>query len=214
MYMHKNGVKYRKIEKSDLEQLWCLKQESWWGTHGTPIMSRRDQEVWFENLGETTVMIAEIAAASLAHKCQEETIPVGVGIYSNIDWVNRSCDLSGSIYSFARGGETSKLAFECGLDFGFEILNMRRIQAEVMEYNLPAQKLEIDHLGFTVEGRRRKAVYKSGVYYDSIILGILRHEWEERLVARGMTNGCNNNIDHEKNCKLAKRALDSKATDQ
>ena len=69
---------------------------------------------------------------------------------------------------------------------------MRRIGAEVLEYHIAAQKLEISHLGFKVEGRRRKAVYKCGKYYDSICLGLLRDEWEreERVKAYG-EDGCN-----------------------
>ena len=217
MYEHKNGIKYRKIEKKDLEQLWNLKQESWWGTHGTPLISRHDQEKWFENLdSKTMVMIAEsmFPYKTTLETIREEYRPIGVGIYSNIDWVGRSCDLSGSIYASYRGSEIVKHAFECGLDFGFEILNMHRIQAEVLEYNIAAQKLEINHLGFKVEGRRRKAVYKSGVYYDSIVLGILHDEWRDRRVYRDMVFGCNKNIDHEKNLELAERAMDLKATGQ
>ena len=208
MYEHKNGVKYRKAEECDLGGLFDLKQESWWGTHGAPIMNVQDQKDWFKNLdNRTLVMVAQVFIAQ-ENSVHEFWNTVGVGIYSNFDWVARTCDISGSIFKGFRGTEHTKNAFECGLDFGFEMLNMHRIQAEVVEYNLAAQKLEIDHLGFTVEGRRRSAVYKAGEYYDSIILGILRDEWYGTKCDRDMENGCNKNVDHEKLSELATEAMD------
>jgi RimJ/RimL family protein N-acetyltransferase len=200
MYEHKNGIKYRKIKRDDLGSLFKLKEESWWGTHGTPVMSMRDQTEWYENLdsNKTLVMITEAYTKIDKDDMNSFWYPIGVGIYSNIDWVARTCDLSGSIYKYFRGRKIVKDAFECGLDFGFEILNLHRIQAEAVEYNVPAQKLEIDHLGFKVEGRRRECVYKAGRYYDSIMLGMTRDEWLDKCEKRGWKECCKN-ISHE-NC--------------
>jgi RimJ/RimL family protein N-acetyltransferase len=35
-------------------------------------------------------------------------------------------------------------------------------------------------LGFTQEGRFRKARIVRGEYFDSVVYGVLREEWEER----------------------------------
>jgi RimJ/RimL family protein N-acetyltransferase len=200
MYEHKTGIRYRKVTQNDSTDLYRLKAESWWGTHTTPVMNHLDQFNWINGLDdkETLVMIAEAEVGPAMKSRWEE---VGVGVYSNFDWIGRTCNISGSIYKEHRK-KHSKNAFQCGLDFGFEILNMQRIQAEVLEYNIAAQKLEVEELGFTVEGRRRKAVYKAGQYYDSIMLGMLRVEWGATVYARYDTGtphpSCNNNVDHNK----------------
>lgn len=189
LYDHKDGVGLRKIQKGDLYRLLSLKLESWWGTHHSPIINIEDQQKWYDSIPDDQLFM-------IATKNEK---PIGLAIYTDIDYINRSLNISGSIFSeFRADTELVKAAFSCGLDFGFEFLNMRRIGAEVLEYHLAAQYLEINHLGFTVEGRRRKAVYKSGLYYDSICLGLLRDEWEEqdRVLSYMKKDGtCNLNFD-------------------
>jgi RimJ/RimL family protein N-acetyltransferase len=196
MYDHKDGVTLRKIEKSDLSVLLKLKQESWWGTHKSPIINSDDQVCWYDNIpNDQLFMVAEI---------QPSKDIVGVAAYTNIDWVNRTLQISGSILkdhrsSWAYGG------FCSGLDFAFEMLNMRRVEAEVLEYHIAAQKIEIDILGFAIEGRKRKAVYKCGQYYDSLILGLLREEWQESSRVKNHGDTCNKNFSHLFFQKLIKR---------
>lgn len=47
---------------------------------------------------------------------------------------------------------------------------------EVLEYNQTAQNL-YRKIGFVEEGRKRKAVFKNGVYVDEMIMGLLRGEY-------------------------------------
>lgn len=206
MYDHYTGMKMDKIDQSDLEDLFLLKQESWWGTHSTPIINREDQLKWYENLPKSTLVMS-VRAEVMPHVGSVPTVTkIGVAIYSNIDPVNRSCDLSGSIFKKYRSiAPHVNHAFLAGADFGFEMLNLNRIQAEVLEYHLAAQKLEIDVIGFKAEGRRREAVYKAGAYYDSIILGMTRSEWEVTKASRNLTS-CNKNVDVVRNQRLAQQA--------
>ena len=46
MYIHKNGICLRKIERSDLPKLKELKNESWFGTHHVTFLNDYDQEKW------------------------------------------------------------------------------------------------------------------------------------------------------------------------
>lgn len=183
MYNHKEGISLRKVERDDLFELFALKQESWWGTHKVLISNSEDQQRWFNCIPTDQLFM-------IAYQPKDNRT-VGVAVYSDIDWVSRSLNISGSIMKEFRNPTSVKAAFSAGLDFAFEMLNMRRVGAEVLEFNRPSQKLEIDHLGFTVEGRKRKAVYRCGEYYDSIVLGLLREEWrsQERVLAH---NGCCN----------------------
>ena len=193
MYDHYTGIQMDKSSKADLEDLFLLKQESWWGTHTTPFINREDQLHWYENLPKST-LVMNVKSEVVHHMNSNPVVTnVGVAIYSNIDPINRSCDLSGSIFKKYRSiGTGVNGAFLAGADFGFEMLNLNRIQAEVLEYHLAAQKLEIDLIGFMVEGRRREAVYKANAYYDSIMLGMTRSEWEISKIKRNVDTCCNN----------------------
>jgi hypothetical protein len=121
---------------------------------------------------------------------------IGVAVYTDIDWIGRSLRIAGSIFEQARCVPgVVKDAFSAGLDFAFEMLNMRRVEAEVLMSNRAGQLLEVNHLGFRVEGVRRQAVYKCGMYIDSIILGMLREEWEQQNRVRSYNGSCNCTFD-------------------
>lgn len=196
MYDHKDGITLRKLTRDRLSDLYCLKQESWWGTHKTLIVNHEDQERWFQNIPSDQLFMT-------AFQGQEA---IGIAIYTDIDWLNRSLSISGSIFKRHRVPEVVKPAFSAGLDFAFEILNMRRVQAEVLATNIPSQRLEINHLGFKVEGVRRQAVYKCGMYIDSLILGLLREEWEQQSRIRAYGGSCCATFNAEKMRRAASRA--------
>lgn len=196
MYNHKEGISLRKVEKKDLPLLLELRNANWWGTHATSIINNEDQYKWFENLGNNELFM-------VGEKANENEI-IGVASYTKIDWINQSLSISGSVFKKHRP-LCAKSSFLAGLDFAFEILNMRRIEAEVLEYHIAAQKLEIDLLGFVVEGHKRKSVYKCGKYYDSIILGILRDDWQNSSRIKSYGDTCNKDFSHKLFEKIIQR---------
>jgi UDP-4-amino-4,6-dideoxy-N-acetyl-beta-L-altrosamine N-acetyltransferase len=64
----------------------------------------------------------------------------------------------------------------CGLDYGFKILGLRRITAEVMESNPKAISLH-KRLGFVQEGCFRAHVLKNGRYHDVLTLALVADDW-------------------------------------
>lgn len=64
------------------------------------------------------------------------------------------------------------------IEYGFMQLNLHRISSSVIECNTRSQKMH-EKLRFTEEGCYRKKIYKNGKYWDKIIFGILKEEWEE-----------------------------------
>jgi RimJ/RimL family protein N-acetyltransferase len=191
MYIHKNNVKLVKIEKTDLKVLKNLKNESWFGTHNITFVNDYDQEKWFESLNNNKTLVLKAII-------NDEF----VGLYkiTNIDWVNRKYDSAHDILENYRGKGYSKLVLEAGIDFGFEVLNMNRIDTEVLENNIASLKTAI-WVGFIQEGVKRKCVHKCGEYLDSIFLGILKEDWMllERVVK---FNGICNNSYKPKNDKM------------
>lgn len=204
MYHHKDGSYLRKVEKNDLERLLKLKQESWWGTNQTSILNMDDQEKWFNSLNDNN--LAMIGSQPLDGKSQGYWA-VGVLLYSNISWTNRSLLLSGSIFKDFRESCNVKAFYCAGLDFAFEILNINRVEAMVLETNAPAQEIEINLLGGKIEGRKRQAIYKSGKYYDVYIVSLLREEWEKSERVTGYKDSCNNNFSHKKAEEMIKKGV-------
>jgi RimJ/RimL family protein N-acetyltransferase len=168
MYKHKNGIIFNKLEKSDLFLLKELKNESWYGTHNVTFLNDEDQLKWFNNLNSSTLILI----ATLNDN------KIGVYKIQNIDWVNRRYDSGHDIFKDHRGNGYSKLLVEAGVDFGFEMLNMQRIETEVLENNIASMKPTL-YAGFIREGIKRKCIYKCDTYLDSVFLGILREDWKK-----------------------------------
>jgi RimJ/RimL family protein N-acetyltransferase len=60
--------------------------------------------------------------------------------------------------------------------FGFEMMNLHRIELEVFDDNARAIRC-YEKVGFQHEGRRRHADYRHGAYRDVVMMGLLRHEF-------------------------------------
>lgn len=95
----------------------------------------------------------------------------------DIAWTILAAELSiylGNRDQFGRGYGTE--AIHLILDYGFNELNLHRIQLEVVDYNQRAINT-YKKIGFTQEGALREMGYRDGKRYDKLIFGLLRHEW-------------------------------------
>ena len=59
--------------------------------------------------------------------------------------------------------------------FGFEMMNLHRIELEVIADNQRARHV-YEKVGFRNEGCRRDALYKFGAYHDILVMGLLEGE--------------------------------------
>lgn len=59
--------------------------------------------------------------------------------------------------------------------FGFDMMNLHRIQLEVFAENERARHV-YEKVGFRAEGRRREAFFKYGSYSDVVVMGLLEGE--------------------------------------
>lgn len=97
----------------------------------------------------------------------------------NVDWKNRvgSCGIvigEKEYHGKGYGTEAMKLL----VDYGFNTLNLNRIELEAHSLNFRALK-SYEKVGFKKEGTRRYAIYINGEYKDSIIMSIIRDEWQK-----------------------------------
>lgn len=66
-------------------------------------------------------------------------------------------------------------ACKLAIDYGFNVMNLRKIYLAVYENNLNAKKL-YEKLGFKLEGTLRKHVMADGKFYDKYLMGIFKEE--------------------------------------
>lgn len=106
--------------------------------------------------------------------------PVGQTAFVRIDHVSRAAVFYLALYdtgewSRGYGGEATRMM----LDYGFNILNLNRIQLHVScenEHAVSAYK----KAGYSIEGTLRQAMYHHDRYVDFYVMGILREEYYRR----------------------------------
>lgn len=166
-----DGLSLRKIERRDLPLLQSLKNESWFATHTLAIVNDEDQERWFNSLDTNTgnpknlILIAEY-----------DQYRIGVFKIRHIEWINRTADVAWDIFEHFRGKGHGKALVKAGVEFCFSMLNLRRLDAEILKTNKASQKCA-ELAGFEYEGCKRKAVHcrkAVNCYVDSLIYGCLR----------------------------------------
>jgi RimJ/RimL family protein N-acetyltransferase len=110
----------------------------------------------------------------------KENLEILIGNCSiDVDWKNRvgNCGIViGEKEYQGRGYGTE--AMKLLVSYGFNTLNLNRIELETYSFNTRAFKSYL-RVGYKEEGRRRQAIYVDGEYYDSIFFGILKEEWKK-----------------------------------
>jgi len=103
---------------------------------------------------------------------------IGFAVIHSIEWNNRAGMLAIGIGQSAHrnkgyGSDALKLI----LRYAFHELNLDRVGLEVIEYNKGGIRA-YEKVGYQLEGRKRSMVYRDGKRYDVLVMGVLRHEWE------------------------------------
>jgi RimJ/RimL family protein N-acetyltransferase len=191
-YNHKNGISLRKLDSTDLATLRDLKDESWFGTVNFAVLNSEDQKAWFEKISKDRSCLYLIAHCTLFKSTDDydDDPPVGLYGFTDINPVNRTCSFTHSVYEGFRGKGLGKKTLQAGVDFTFEVYNMRRIDTWILENNI-AELKTAQSVGFQIEGTARKAVFKCGQYLDCHYLGLLREEWGQNARIKGYSGVCN-----------------------
>jgi len=121
---------------------------------------------------------AKDAIVFLVRERQTNT-PVGQTAFFRIDYVSRAAVfylaiLDKGYWSKGYGTEATQLM----VTYGFDTLNLNRIQLHVCAENKPAIKI-YQNAGFQIEGILRQAMYRRGAYVDFWVMGLLKDEWKK-----------------------------------
>jgi RimJ/RimL family protein N-acetyltransferase len=117
--------------------------------------------------------------ASFAIEDRTDGALVGFVHLTDIDWPCRLAHFGIVIGETDRqgrgiGGEATELA----VTYGFETLNLDRIELRVLDGNERAHHI-YKKLGFVEEGRLRRAGFVAGAPADVIVMGLLRGEFRK-----------------------------------
>jgi RimJ/RimL family protein N-acetyltransferase len=108
-----------------------------------------------------------------------------VGDLAINDWDphNHSCNFRIAVGPRGRNRGLGSEATRLIVDYVFAELPIHRIGLDVFSFN-PRAAHVYERVGFVVEGVQRSTLFWDGEYHDSILMSILRPEWEARQLSR------------------------------
>ncbi len=127
------------------------------------------------NMSENLLRPIELPT-ELAFRIEKENELIGEVRFKNIKWYNRKAELSMMIAQKYRGKGYGTEALNKIIEYGFSMMNLYRLEAEVIDFNDSSKKL-VENSGFVYEGRLREAKYINGKYWDILRYGLLKHEF-------------------------------------
>ncbi len=131
----------------------------------------QDEEEWFNRQRE------ERDARHFAILTRAECRLIGNCGLHQIDWSSHHATLGifiGDKNFWGRGFGTD--ATRVLLRYGFEEVNLHRIELQVFSFNQRAIRV-YDKCGFKLEGVRRQVLFREGQWHDEHIMAVLRDEW-------------------------------------
>ena len=136
-----------------------------------PLMATFDtQEKWFKRFqkdpNQHLFVIERRSGLVTPASGEPEWKRLGVGGMTNIEWFNRAGEMS-LLMDFPKNTEWSVEGLKTITDYGHDTLNLHRLWVEC--YTDDRTEL-FQRVGFKVEGRKVKAVWRGGKYYDSVLL--------------------------------------------
>lgn len=180
-----NKVKLRDLMESDIAVLWywhydCPEPE-WtrWYTPYKPIEKSTKDEFYTEQKWEIEESLKKRVPSKLAIEADGKFIGFvrKYWVDKNTNWMNIGiCIYDPDYWSGGFGTE----AFRLWMDFLFETTDIIRLGISTWSGNERMIRLA-EKLGMRHEGSIRKALIVNGEHYDSVNMGILREEWEQRL---------------------------------
>ena len=171
MYKHDN-LSFRKLEEYDLDLLLSLKRESWFGTHSVSFLNRAAQKKWFDSLDNHPTHPSNLILTVADEHANYGT--VGFFKIFNISWQNRSADVGWDVLLPHRGKGHGHKIVKGGSNLCFELLNLRRLNAEILSSNVASRRCA-ETAGYVLEGTKRAAVERDYVYIDSQMWGLLKN---------------------------------------
>lgn len=172
MNLKEDKVLLRAVEKEDLSFLHVLINDAeienmvvgW----SFPV-SMEKQEEWYKNINTPN---------RITYAIEYEDKIIGLAMITDIDWKNRNANIGIKICNnpqFRKKG-IGTITVNLLLKYSFEELGLNMMWTNILDYNIPSQKL-FEKCGFTLEGKKRECIYKNNKYNDLLFYCILKREY-------------------------------------
>lgn len=165
-------IHLRALEERDLELVarWRNDPNNRRFFFTTAVIYPAGQKKWYENLVSDPNRIVFVIETN---DCR----PVGIIGLDKLDRRNQEAEAGPGLLDPAeRGQGYIEEAIELLLNYAFEELNLHRVYGACFPFNRVIGLLKM--FGFEQEGVLRQAVFTQGKFYDKVILGLLREEWQ------------------------------------
>jgi [ribosomal protein S5]-alanine N-acetyltransferase len=173
-YLVGKQVYLRPLEREDAPQLvsWFNDPEVSHNLLAYRPMTRRAEEEFLDKL------YGHDFDVSLGIVVKETDRLIGVCGFKNTDPRNRHTEFGIAIgekgeWGKGHGTEATRLL----LQHAFETLNLNRVGLYVVEFNERAIR-SYDKVGFRREGVLRQSHYRRGRYWDTLVMAMLREDWD------------------------------------
>ncbi|MEW6742660.1 MAG: GNAT family protein [Planctomycetota bacterium] len=168
----------RAIEEQDLPDLhrWANDPEVWYLLAGWHFpSSMRSLVQWWENLPNDSLnqrFAIEAPDAGL----------IGTANLVDIDWKNNHA-FHGMMLGDKeiRGKGYGVDTIMAVMRYAFDELHLERLDGSMIEYNQISLNVYCKKCGWKEEGRMRRWYYRKGQYWDKIIVGITREDYQSLL---------------------------------
>jgi len=163
-----NKLLLRKPNHDDLESLYILKNDiesnAMLGQGFYRGYSKEDIIKWidYHNSADNEVIFG-------IQELQSQKLIGHVGFY-NIDYRNRKAEFAILIADKeSRGKGYGNLCSKFMISYGYDQLNLNRVELSVIESNIIAISL-YEKIGFEKEGLLKQALYKNGEYHNVVLM--------------------------------------------
>ncbi|MCK9688860.1 GNAT family N-acetyltransferase [Scleromatobacter humisilvae] len=123
--------------------------------------------------------VAEGRHVQFAIVRREDDAVIGTCTLYQLDAQCRRADVGYALLPSAWGRGHANEAVTTLLDWGFEHLDLNRVEADIDPRNAASARA-LERLGFTREGHLRERWIVGGEVCDSLIYGLLAREWKAR----------------------------------
>lgn len=134
------------------------------------VIDMESHRNWFNKIQENSHTIIKVF-------CYNQK-PLGIMNISNIDNKNSKCEWGFYIGEKSTPKGFGKIMGYLSLDYIFNQLGIRKLCAEVMDFNTKSIFFH-EKFGFQQEGILRKHVLKENQYVDVILMALFQEEWQK-----------------------------------
>lgn len=151
------------------------------------LVRQKEQDTQIQEILNDPLIVEKLSEAhsypspmpsKICFRIEKDGKIIGQVCLKSIKWINHKAEISLFLRNDMQSQGYGFKALKSIIDFGFNRLNLYRLEAEIIDGNIAPLKL-MQKTGFTEEGRLREAKFVNGEYKDLLRFGLLRKEYKE-----------------------------------